>query len=264
MLFIALLLGLLEGITEFLPVSSTGHLILASDLLGVSGPTNQMFDIVIQLGAILAVCWLYRHRLMVTAIGMARRRPRDWRFAVAVLLGFLPAMVIGALFHDFIKDRLFNTTVVAITLLAGGIVLLIVERCKPPPRVHDINSVSLPVCFTIGLFQCLSMVPGTSRAGATIVGAMLLGVDRRTAAEYSFFLAIPTMFAATAYDLYKSRHDLTTDGALMIAVGFVAAFIAAALVVRAFIAFCSRHNFIPFAWYRIVLGAVMLAIIGLH
>jgi undecaprenyl-diphosphatase len=264
MVFIALLLGILEGVTEFLPVSSTGHLILVSDMLGLNGPTNKLFDIVIQLGAIFAVCWLYRDKLIVTATGMVQRNPKDWRFAVAVLLGFLPAMVLGGLFHDFIKDRLFNTVVVSLATLAGGIALLIVERFKPRPQLHDIDALPLPICFAIGVFQCLAMIPGTSRSGATIVGAMLLGVDRKPAAEYSFFLAIPTMFGATAYDLYKSRHDLTTDGALMIAIGFVAAFISAVFVVRAFIAFLSRHDFKPFGWYRIVLGAVMLTILALH
>jgi undecaprenyl-diphosphatase len=264
MLLVALLLGLVEGVTEFLPISSTGHLILVSDLLGVEGPTNKLFDIVIQLGAILSVCWLYRDKLMVTATGMVKCNPRDWRFAIAVLLGFVPAMVLGALLHDFIKDRLFSTLVVSLATLIGGIVLLIVEAVKPRPRLHDIDTLPLPVCFGIGLFQCLAMIPGTSRSGATIIGAMLLGVDRKVAAEYSFFLAIPTMFGATAYDLYKSRHDLTTDGALMIAVGFVVAFISALFVVRAFIAYLSRHDFKPFAYYRIALGLVMLAILALH
>jgi undecaprenyl-diphosphatase len=261
MILTAILLGLLEGITEFLPVSSTGHLILASDLMGLNTPTNKTFDIVIQLGAIFAICWLYRDKLMVTATGMAQRNPRDWRFAVAVLLGFLPAAVVGALIHDFIKSALFNPAVVIAATILGGVVLVLVDRFRPRAHLDDIDTLPLPVCLLIGVFQCLAMIPGTSRSGATIVGAMLLGVERKTAAEYSFFVAIPTMFGATAYDLFKSRHDLTMDGAVMIAVGFVAAFVSALFVVRAFVAYISGHGFAPFGWYRIALGVVMLGIL---
>jgi undecaprenyl-diphosphatase len=261
MILTAILLGLLEGITEFLPVSSTGHLILASDLMGLNTPTNKTFDIVIQLGAILAVCWLYREKLMTTATGMAKRNPKDWRFAVAVLLGFLPAAVLGALIHDFIKDALFNPTVVILATVLGGVVLVLVDRFEPRSHFDGLDTLPLPVCLMIGAFQCLSMIPGTSRSGATIIGAILLGVQRKTAAEYSFFVAIPTMFGATAYDLFKSRHDLTMDGAVMIAIGFIAAFVSALFVVRAFVTYISGHGFAPFGWYRIALGVVMLALL---
>jgi undecaprenyl-diphosphatase len=261
MILTAILLGLLEGVTEFLPVSSTGHLILVSDLMGLNTPTNKTFDIVIQLGAIFAICWLYRSKLMVTAAGMAKRNPKDWRFAFAVLLGFLPAAVVGALIHDFIKSTLFNPAVVTVATVLGGIVLVLVDRFKPRAHFDDIDTLPLPVCLLIGVFQCLAMIPGTSRSGATIVGAMLLGVERKAAAEYSFFVAIPTMFGATAYDLFKSRHELTMDGAVMIAVGFIAAFVSALFVVRAFVAYISGHGFAPFGWYRIALGALMLGIL---
>lgn len=262
MLLSALLLGLLEGVTEFLPVSSTGHLILASDLLGLDNPTNKLFDIVVQLGAILAVCWLYRGKLLETARGAARRDPKALRFSGAVLLGFLPAMALGAVFHDFIKSALFNPTVVSVAMILGGVVLILVERFKPQARMEDVEALPLRTCFMIGLFQCLAMIPGTSRSGATIIGAMLLGVGRKAAAEYSFFLAIPTMFAATAYDLFKARHDLTLDGAAMIAVGFVAAFVSALIVIKAFVGYISQHDFAPFGWYRIAVGIVMLGILA--
>jgi undecaprenyl-diphosphatase len=261
MIVSAIILGLLEGATEFLPVSSTGHLILVSHFMGLNTPTNKSFDIVIQLGAILAVCWLYRDKLMVTATGMAKRNPRDWRFAFAVLLGFLPAAVLGALIHDFIKDALFNPTVVTWATILGGVVLVLIDKFKPRTHVDDIDALPLLTCLMIGAFQCLAMIPGTSRSGATIIGAMLLGVGRKTAAEYSFFVAIPTMFAATTYDLFKARHDLTMDGAVMIAVGFVVAFFSALIVVKAFVTYISGHGFAPFGWYRIALGVVMLGIL---
>jgi undecaprenyl-diphosphatase len=261
MMLTAILLGVLEGVTEFLPVSSTGHLILVSDLMGLDTPANKTFDIVIQLGAILAICWLYRSKLMVTAAGMAKRNPRDWRFAIAVLLGFLPAAVVGALIYGFIKSALFNPPVVIAATILGGVVLVVIDKLKPRARLDDIDRLPLPVCLMVGVFQCLSMIPGTSRSGATIVGAMLLGVERKAAAEYSFFVAIPTMFAATGYEVFKSRHELTMDGSAMIAIGFVAAFISALFVVRAFVAYISRHSFAPFGWYRLALGVVMLGIL---
>jgi undecaprenyl-diphosphatase len=167
--------------------------------------------------------------------------------------------VLGALFHDLIKERLFNPMVVSVALIVGGIALLLIERLKPRPHLHDLDTLPLQTCFMIGVFQCLSMVPGTSRSGATILGAMVLGVDRKTAAEYSFFLAIPTMFAATSYELYQARHELTSDGAMTLALGFAAAFVSALFVVRGLITYCSKHGFAPFGWYRIALGIAMLA-----
>ncbi len=258
MLYIALLLGLIEGFTEFLPVSSTGHLILFGDMLGFQGPPGKTFEISIQLGAILAICWLYRSKLAATASGLIRRDPKDWRFTIGILLAFLPAMVLGALFHEFIKEKLFNPFSVSIALIIGGFVILLVERFKPKARYHSIEEFSPALCLKIGLCQCLAMIPGTSRSGATIIGALLLGADRKAAAEFSFFLAIPTMFAATAFDLYKNREFLSFDNMELIAVGFITAFISALIVVRWLVAYVSKHGFTPFAIYRIILGSVML------
>ncbi|MEZ5690428.1 MAG: undecaprenyl-diphosphate phosphatase [Rickettsiales bacterium] len=262
MLFIALLLGIIEGMTEFLPVSSTGHLILFGDILGFEGPPGKTFEIVIQLGAILAICWLYRKKLTDTTVGIIQRKEKDWKFAMGILLAFLPAMVFGALFHKFIKEQLFNPTSVSIALIVGGIIILIVERYKPKPRHHTVDDFSPALCFKIGLCQCLAMIPGTSRSGATIMGALLLGADRKAATEFSFFLAIPTMFAATVFDLYTSWQYLSLDNVQIIAVGFIAAFVSALLVVRWAITFITKHGFAVFAIYRIILGGVMLYLLS--
>ena len=256
----ALLLGVVEGLTEFLPVSSTGHLILVGDLLGVSGPASKTFDIVIQLGAILAVCWAFRVPLAGYVAGMFREE-RAGRFFINIGLAFAPAMVLGALAHDFIKDVLFNPHVVSVALIAGGVAILAIERWVRPGHVIHVDDFSFGVSFKIGLCQVVSMIPGVSRAGATIMGAMVLGVERRAATVFSFYLAIPTMFAATAYDLYRTWESLTADGWASIGVGFVAAFLSALVVVRALIGFVGRHGFAPFAWYRIAIGAAMLALL---
>ncbi|ODU62555.1 MAG: undecaprenyl-diphosphatase [Acetobacteraceae bacterium SCN 69-10] len=254
----ALLLGLLEGLTEFIPVSSTGHLILASRLLGFQGPPGFVFEVAIQLGAILAVCVLYARRLLGVALGLAGD-PAARHFALAVLVAFLPAAMIGALAHGFIKGVLFSPYVVAASLILGGVAILAIERVVPPARVGSIAALGLGRALGIGFCQTVAMIPGVSRSGATIMGALLLGVDRRTATEFSFFLAIPTMLGATAYDLYKNRATLTADGGLLIALGFAAAFVAALLVVRALVGYVARHGFAPFAYYRIGVGAVALA-----
>lgn len=256
--FDAVLLGLLEGLTEFIPVSSTGHLILLSRLLGFQGPPGFVFEVAIQLGAILAVCVLYARRLLGVALGLAGD-PKARRFALAVIVAFLPAAVIGAAAHGFIKSVLFSPYVVAISLILGGIAILVIERILPPVRTTSVEGMPLSRALGVGFCQCVAMIPGVSRSGATIMGALLLGVDRRTATEFSFFLAIPTMLGATAYDLYKNRAGLTTDGGALIAVGFVVAFLAAMLVVRALVAYVARHGFAVFAYYRIALGAVALA-----
>jgi len=261
-LFNAALLGLVEGLTEFLPVSSTGHLILLDDILDFAGPPGKVFEVVIQLGAILAVCLVYFRRLWGVVVGL-RSEPRAQRFALAVVLAFLPAAVLGVLLHGFIKAVLFNPTVVCLALISGGIVILLVERLVPAPRHHEIEQFSPWLALKIGCCQCLAMVPGVSRSGATIIGSLLMGVDRRTAAEFSFFLAIPTMLGATVYDLAKNWSTMTADGLELIAIGFVVAFVSALLVVRGFIGFISRYGFAPFAWYRIVLGLGMLGLIYL-
>jgi undecaprenyl-diphosphatase len=257
----AVLLGVAEGLTEFIPVSSTGHLILFVDLLGVRLPPGKTFEVAIQLGAILAVCWLYRDRLLGVAFGMFSNTD-DFRFARNVLLAFVPAMVIGAAAHGFIKDVLFSPWVVSVSLIVGGIAILIIERNLKMAHHHVIERFPAGLAIGIGLCQAVAMIPGVSRSGATIMGALLLRVDRRAATEFSFFLAIPTMFAAVANDLWKNRNVLTMDGIEVIAIGLVTAFIAAMLIVRAVISFISRRGFTPFAWYRIVIGAVMLAILA--
>jgi undecaprenyl-diphosphatase len=253
----AILLGIVEGFTEFLPISSTGHLILADRLLGVGGPESKLFDIVIQLGAILAVCWVYRERLYHAVAGMVTDT-LSRRFVANIVIAFLPAAVAGVLLHRFIKDVLFSAWVVAISFIVGGFLILVIERIRPRPRVHDIEAMSLGTALAIGCCQVLAMIPGVSRAGATIMGALMLRVDRPAATEFSFFLAIPTMLGATVYDLYKNRAILSFDGAMLIAIGFVVAFIAALFVVRRLVDFVSRHGFGVFAWYRIVAGAIAL------
>lgn len=256
----AVFLGIIEGLTEFLPVSSTGHLILMGDVLGFNGPSDKVFDVVIQLGAILAVCVVYFQRLWRVALGLTHSAAA-WRFVTAVVIAFLPAAILGAGLHGIIKGVLFNSTVVAIALIVGGFAILAVERFAPRPRFAEIEGFTPALSLKIGLFQCLALIPGVSRSGATILGAEMIGVDRRTAAEFTFFLAIPTMAGATVYDLYKSWGDLNLDAGVLIAIGFVAAFLSALVVVRGFVAFVGRYGLTPFAWYRIVVGAVALALL---
>lgn len=262
--FDATLLGFVEGLTEFIPVSSTGHLLLLGHALGFHSPSNT-FEVLIQLGAILAVVLVYAQRL----IGIARALPHDpqaRQFVAGVVIAFLPAAVVGVLAHDFIKSVLFETpALVCTTLILGGIVLLLVDRHDIKPRYHDATRLSLSMYLAIGVFQTLALIPGVSRSGSTIVGAMLCGVDKRAAAEFSFFLAMPTMAGAFTYDLYKNRALLSFDDAAVIGVGFVVAFLAALLVVRSLLSFVSRHGYGVFAWWRIVMGLAgfaWLALVG--
>lgn len=257
-IFSAALLGLIEGLTEFIPVSSTGHLILTVDLIGFRGPPGAVFEIAIQLGAILAVCFAYKERLTGVASGLASD-PKAQRFVLNLILAFLPAMVLGLLFHSFIKSVLFSPWVVSVMLILGGIAIIWIERNSPKPTTQDVDEMSASLAVKVGFCQALAMIPGVSRSGATIMGGLMLGLERKAATEFSFFLAIPTMFAATVYDLYKNRDFLDADGLGLIAIGFVVAFLAALAVVKTVIAFISRHGFVPFAWYRIVIGAVMLS-----
>jgi undecaprenyl-diphosphatase len=259
----AFILGLVEGLTEFLPVSSTGHLIVIGDLLGFEGSFAKVFEVVIQLGAILAVCWMYRAKLWHTLLTLGGDGGSQ-RFAINVLLAFLPAAVIGLFAHDFIKRVLFSPTVVAWAFIVGGIAILLVERYRPATRIASTETMPAATALKIGAFQCLAMIPGTSRSGATIVGALLMGVTREAATEFSFFLAIPTMAGATALDVWKARHDVVTGGWLLILIGFVVAFASALIVVRGLVGFVSRHGFAPFAWYRIVAGAGILGWLALH
>jgi len=254
----ALVLGIVEGLTEFIPVSSTGHLLLLGHFLGFDSP-NHTFEVLIQLGAILAILVVYAGKLIRIALALPTD-PNARRFVGAVLLGFLPAAVIGALSHDFIKNVLFNAPlVVCLALMVGGLVLLWVDGLELRPRYTNAMDFPLPVAFAIGLCQCLAMIPGVSRSGSTIVGALLLGADKRSAAEFSFFLAMPTMAGAFAYDLYKNHSSLSFDDSLVIVIGFAAAFVTALVVVRSLLDFVSRHGYAVFAWWRLIVGALGLA-----
>ena len=253
----AALLGFIEGLTEFLPVSSTGHLILFGHYLNFESP-GHAFEVLIQLGAILAILSVYFWKLLAIARGLLSDH-RTQMFVLAVLLAFLPAVLIGLYARDFIKGVLFNPFVVCISLIVGGLVLLVVDETKFETHYDDVMDFSLPMALKIGLFQCLAMVPGVSRSGATIVGAMLMGASKRAAAEFSFFLAMPTMIGAFSYDLLKSYKTLTFDDGAAIVVGFVVALITALVVVKKLLDFISTHGFRPFAWWRIVVGCFGLA-----
>jgi undecaprenyl-diphosphatase len=263
----AIILGIVEGLTEFLPVSSTGHLILAGRLLGeggpLSGPLRDTFDVMIQLGAILAVVVVYARTVLGALITLPTSAPSR-HFALSVLIAFLPAVVLGLALHDFIKSALFSPWVVCVTLVLGGILILWIEKRLPATHHEDSKHLPLPTSLQIGLFQCLALVPGVSRSGATIIGAMLMRVDRKAAAEFSFFLAVPTMVGAFILDAYKSRDLImhTTQGIPLIAVGFVVSFVCALFVVETLIGFISRHGFAPFAWYRIAVGLLMAGLLG--
>ncbi len=255
----AAFLGVVEGLTEFIPVSSTGHLILFVDLLGFQGPSGHVFEVVIQFGAILAILLLYWKKFWNVLVTLKAQSSQ--RFVRNILLAFLPAMLVGALVHDFIKTALFNPTVVAWALIAGGIAILVIERVRPSATVASTEEMGVGTALKIGLMQCVSMIPGVSRSGATIMGALLCGMERKAAAEFSFFLAVPTMFAASAYDLYKGGAAIDAAGAQTIAVGFVVSFLVALAVVRWLVGFVQRHGFELFAWYRIAVGMLILALV---
>lgn len=253
----AVFLGIVEGLTEFLPVSSTGHLIVVGDLLQFTGERAKSFEIFIQLGSILGVMWFYRTRLVQLVAGLPK--PPARRFALNLFIAFLPAAVIGLLLHEYIREYLFNPISVAIALIVGGIAILIIERVSPRARISDMASLTPFDAFKVGLAQTCALFPGVSRAGATIMGGLLCGFSRTVATEFSFFLAMPTMVAATLYDLYKSRSFLNADDTLIFALGFVSAFITAMVVVKAFLVYVARHNFTVFAYYRIGFGFLVLA-----
>lgn len=259
-LILAALLGLLEGLTEFIPVSSTGHLLLVGHFLGFHSPGNT-FEVVIQLGAILALVSLYAAKL--TALALQARTDAAARTSLlALLVAFLPAVFVGLLAHDFIKTVLFDTPIlIAVMLIVGGVILLLIDRLAPPPVHFDATKVPLRTALWIGLCQCVAMIPGVSRSGATIVGALMLGVEKRAAAEFSFLLSLPTMGAAVAYDLFKSRDLLDFSAMADIAVGFAVAFLTALVVVRAVLRFVGKHGYVIFGWWRIAVGT--LALIGL-
>lgn len=261
LLWKTVVIGLVEGLTEFLPVSSTGHIILAEEILRFEGPPGKVFEIVIQLGSILAVCLLYRARIFSTVAGVVRREPVAVKFASAIVIAFLPAAIVGVMALKYIKALLFNPTVVAVSLIVGGILILVIEKYAQRPRIKTLDDIDWKTALFVGFCQCLAMVPGVSRSGATIMGARVFRVDRATAAEFSFFLAIPTMLGATVYDLYKNWKTLDWHAGGMIAIGFVVAFFAALAVVKPFVRFVSRHGFGVFAWYRIAVGTLALALL---
>lgn len=254
----ALILGIVEGLTEFLPISSTGHLILAGDLLNFNDDRGKLFEIVIQSGAILAVVWEYRRRIGSVLSGLAAGRRDAQRFTLNLILAFLPLAILGLLFGKAIKEHLFNAYVVASTFIIGGVIILWAEKRQHRVRVQEVEDLNAIDAIKLGLAQALALIPGTSRSGATIIGGLFFGLSRRAATEFSFFLAIPTLGLATVYQLYKERALLSADDLGMWAVGFIAAFLSAFVAVRALLRFVSSHTFVPFAWYRIVFGGVVL------
>src|SRR5574343_1991496 len=254
----ALILGIVEGLTEFLPISSTGHLILAGDLLDFNDDRGKLFEIVIQSGAILAVVWEYRERLLVVARGAFSDKAAQ-KFILNLFVAFLPLAILGLAFGKAIKAHLFNPYAVATTFIVGAFVILWAERREHRIRIHSIDELRPLDALKLGLAQACALIPGTSRSGATIIGGLLFGLSRKAATEFSFFLAIPTLFAATAYNLYKERALLNVDDLGMWAVGFVSAFVSAFLCVRWLLRYISSHDFTVFAWYRIVFGIVVLA-----
>ena len=254
----AVILGIIEGVTEFLPVSSTGHLLLAQRFFGLGdGSFWNSFAVLIQLGAILAILAIYFVKLWRIALGMFSN-PDDRRFVIGVLVAFLPAAVIGAAAGSYIKSYLFNPWVVCFSLIVGGAILLWVDQLDHKPHEHDATKFPLPMYLAIGFAQCLAMIPGVSRSGASIVAAMLLGADKRAAAEFSFFLAIPTMVGAFAYDFYKNRGEMTADHLGIIAIGFAVSFVTAIIVVKTFLNYVTRNGFTLFAWWRVVVGTLGL------
>jgi undecaprenyl-diphosphatase len=258
----AIILGLVEGLTEFIPVSSTGHLLLTQRLLGLNDPFWDTFTVMIQLGAVLAVVALYFMRFWQVLIDLPGK-PEARRFVLSILVAFLPAAVVGFLAHDFIKAVLFNPMVVCWSLIVGGVVLLGLDRWSPQPRVHDAMRTPLMTALGVGVLQCLSMIPGVSRSGATIVGGVLMGMDKRAAAEFSFFLAIPTMIGAFTLDFIKGREQIFahSDGLGIIAIGFVVSFISGAIVIKVMLDFVAKYGLGVFGWWRIAAGAVGIAVL---
>ena len=263
----ALILGIVEGLTEFLPVSSTGHLIVAGSVLGFDGEFEKTFDVVIQLGAILAVCWEFRRKIGAVVTGLPTR-PDARRFALNIVVATNPAVVLGLLFEKAIKSVLFSPVPVAFALVAGGLIILWVEgrrragagagKVPPPARVNSLDDISLFDALKVGCAQCCALIPGMSRSGSTIIGGMLFGIERRVATEFSFFLAIPIIFGATVYEMHKTWQTLSVDWLGLFGVGFIAAFISAFACVRWLLRYIASHDFTAFAWYRIAFGLVIL------
>ena len=253
-----ILLGIIEGLTEFLPVSSTGHLILASEMLGFTGEGSAAFKIAIQLGAILAVLVAYRARFWGVGMGLLRADPAAVAFTRNILIGFLPAMLVGAVAYEGVRALLESPATVAVALLVGGIAILAIERMVKVVKVESVEAMPLRTAIAIGAVQCIAMIPGVSRSGATIMGAMALGIDRKTAAEFSFFLALPTLTGATVLQLAKHHDAITKNDIGLIALGAFVSFVVAWAVIKAFLAVVTRYGFAPFAWYRIIVGVAAL------
>jgi undecaprenyl-diphosphatase len=260
----AVILGIIEGVTEFLPVSSTGHLLLAERFFGLGeGAFWDSFTVLIQLGAILAIVVLYFRKLWDVVIGMFSGDADARRFVIGLLIAFLPAVIVGLVAGKYIKSMLFKPWVVCFTLIVGGAILVWVDQLDLKPREHDATRFPLLTYLLIGIAQCVAMIPGVSRSGASIVAAMLLGADKRAAAEFSFFLAIPTMIGAFAYDFYKNRAEMTTDHMGIVAIGFVVSFVTAIIVVKTFLQYVTRHGFVLFAWWRVIVGSLGLIALAL-
>ena len=255
---IAVLLGIIEGLTEFLPVSSTGHLILAGELIGFTDNSSVAFKIAIQFGAILAVLLVYWRRFWAVGVGLIKFEAGPVAFTRNILLGFTPALLIGVIAYDAIRAAMQTPEIVAIALVVGGILILLLERLVKNVRFNSVEAIPFGTALSIGLVQCTAMLPGVSRSGATIMGGLLMGVERKTAAEFSFFLAVPTMLAATVYALWKDRELLSADDLGMISIGFFTAFVVAVFVVKAFVAIVGKYGFAPFAYYRIIAGSAAL------
>lgn len=253
----ATILGLVEGATEFLPISSTGHLIISADFLKYTSDGAKVFEIFIQLGAILAVMWFYRQKLTSVLVGLPRERSAQ-KFTLNLIVAFIPAAVIGLATHSYIKAHLFDPKFVAVALIVGGFIILLVERFAPAPRIHHVDDMSWKDAFKVGVAQCFALIPGTSRSGSTIMGGMMFGLSRTTATEFSFFLAIPTMLAATLFDLIKHIHMLHPEDIHMMIIGFIAAFISGLAFVSMLLHYISKHTFKGFAYYRILFGALVL------
>ncbi len=252
-----IIMGIVEGATEFLPISSTGHLIITGDILGfLNKEKRDVFEIIIQLGAILAVVWQYRQKFMHVTTHL--NEPKSQQLVMNLFIAFLPLAILGLAFHQEIKALLFNPKSVAIALIIGGFVILWIEKKLPKVTIHAVDDMDWQLALKVGFAQAIALIPGASRAASTIIGGMVFGLSRTTATEFSFFLAVPVMFAATVYDLYKSRNLLASDDLLIFLIGFVTAFIAALIVIKVLIRYVANHNFAIFAWYRIVFGALVL------
>ncbi|MDI1299795.1 undecaprenyl-diphosphate phosphatase [Methylotenera sp.] len=254
----ALILGVVEGATEFLPISSTGHLIIAGDLLNfLSKDKRDVFEIIIQLGAILAVIWEYRAKFIHVASHLNETKSRQ--LVINLFIAFLPLAILGLAFHHQIKDLLFNPKSVSIALIVGGFAILFIEKKLPAVKINSVDDMDWKLALKVGFAQAIALIPGASRAGSTIIGGMCFGLSRTAATEFSFFLAVPVMFAATFYDLYKSRDLLSANDLTLFLAGFITAFIAALIVIKVLIRYVANHDFTAFAWYRIVFGAIVLA-----